>query len=228
MPATIISTANAEHYKWGGPKNTDCDAWYLVKTPEINIIEELMPPGTSETAHHHARARQFFFVLEGEATLVVEFHDFVLHAGEGLEVSPGQVHQATNRSRAAMRMVVTSQPPSHDDRIDFGVAATAATGPSEAEVTALVLKVYRQMMSGKLDPALLSPQMNAALTPDVTAQAQALFNGLGEPQKLALKSQQPTAGGTAYVYSGTFTAGDFQVLIELNKTGQVSGYRLVP
>jgi mannose-6-phosphate isomerase-like protein (cupin superfamily) len=118
MPATIISAANAEHYKWGGPSATDCDAWYLVKTPGLNIIEELMPPGTAETPHHHVHARQFVFVLEGQLTMMVEHHDFLLHPCEGLEVAPGQIHQAINRSAAAVRFLMTSQPPSHDDRIE--------------------------------------------------------------------------------------------------------------
>lgn len=90
MPTKIISTTSAEHYKWGGQQGTDCDGWHLVKTPDLSIIEELMPAGTSETRHSHVRARQFFYILEGELTLEVEHHHFVLHAHEGIEVSPGQ------------------------------------------------------------------------------------------------------------------------------------------
>ena len=118
MPASVISTANTEHYQWGGPNATDCDAWYLVRTPDLNIIEELMPPGTSETPHHHVHARQFFFVLEGRLTLMVEHHDFVANAGEGIEVAPGQLHRAINQSAGPLRILVTSQPPSHDDRVE--------------------------------------------------------------------------------------------------------------
>jgi mannose-6-phosphate isomerase-like protein (cupin superfamily) len=227
MPATIISTANAEHYKWGGPKGNDCDAWYLVKTAELNIIEELMPPGTAETPHHHAKARQFFFVLEGELTLMVEYHDFGVKAGEGVEVAPGQMHQAINRSAAALRIVVTSQPPSHDDRIE-DVAAAPAANVDDGGVTALVLRIYRQMMAGKVDVALLTPEMNAQLTPDVLGQAQMLFTAFGEPAKLTLKSKQPTANGTGYIFTGTLPTGDFQVMIEVNAGGQVAGYRLTP
>jgi len=76
-----------------------------------------MPTGTSEIRHSHVLARQFFFVLEGELTLEVEYHEFVLHAGDGIEISPGQRHQALNRSANPVRMIVTSQPPSHGDRI---------------------------------------------------------------------------------------------------------------
>ena len=102
MPTKIISTRSAEHYKWGGQQGTDCDGWHLVKTPDLSIIEELMPAG---------------YILEGELTLEVEHHHFVLHAHEGIEVSPGQQHQALNRSTKSVRMIVSSQPPSHGDRI---------------------------------------------------------------------------------------------------------------
>jgi len=118
MPAKTISTANAEHYTWGGVNKTDCDGWYLVSTPELQIIEEAMPPGTAETPHHHVRSRQFFYVLEGQLTMEIEFHEFPVNAGEGIEIAPGQVHCARNRSAKPLRILVTSQPPSHGDRIE--------------------------------------------------------------------------------------------------------------
>jgi mannose-6-phosphate isomerase-like protein (cupin superfamily) len=118
MPAKVISTKSAEHYKWGGEKNDDCDGWYLVKADSLNVIEELMPPGTSETRHSHVHARQFFYVLDGELTMEVEYHEFIVKAGEGIEVSPGQRHQAQNRSSRPVRILVTSQPPSHADRVE--------------------------------------------------------------------------------------------------------------
>ena len=118
MPATIISIKSAEHYKWGGPQGTDCDGWHLVKTSDLSVIEELMPASTSEARHSHARSRQFFYVLEGELTMEIEYHVFVLKKGEGIEVSPGQRHQAMNKSSSPLRILVTSQPPSHGDRID--------------------------------------------------------------------------------------------------------------
>jgi mannose-6-phosphate isomerase-like protein (cupin superfamily) len=114
MPATVIRAANAEHYTWGD----GCDAWYLVRTPSLHILEEQMPAGASETPHHHVHAHQFFFVLAGELTLIVEQQAHTLRPGEGLEIAPGEVHQALNRSQAPVRFLVTSQPPSHGDRID--------------------------------------------------------------------------------------------------------------
>jgi mannose-6-phosphate isomerase-like protein (cupin superfamily) len=118
MSIQIVRAESAEHYKWGGPHGTDCDGWHLVKTPELSIIEELMPAGTQEVRHLHVRARQFFFVLQGELTLAIETEQVVLHAGEGIEIPPGQRHQALNQSAGPVRMIVTSQPPSHGDRVN--------------------------------------------------------------------------------------------------------------
>lgn len=112
-PAKIIDTTNAEHYVWG----QGCDGWHLVKTPELSIILERMPSGTSEVRHFHHTSRQFFFVLEGEFTIEIEHHEFVLQPEQGIEVSPGQAHQAINHSGADVRFLVTSQPPSHGDRV---------------------------------------------------------------------------------------------------------------
>lgn len=112
MPTRIVDTSNAEHYTWG----IDCDGWHLVKGEGLSVIEERMPPGRSEERHSHTKSRQFFFVLEGELTLEVEHHDFVIAAGKGVEVHPGQAHQAINRGQADVRMLVISQPPSHGDR----------------------------------------------------------------------------------------------------------------
>jgi mannose-6-phosphate isomerase-like protein (cupin superfamily) len=117
MPAQPISTKSAEHYKWGGPQGTHCDGWHLVRTHELNVIEELMPPGTSEARHSHIHSHQFFYVLEGELILEVELHDFVLQRGEGLEISHGERHQVMNRSAKPTRILVTSHPPSHGDRM---------------------------------------------------------------------------------------------------------------
>jgi len=118
MPTNVVSKFNASHYKWGGPAGSDCDGWHLVHTSELSIIEEAMPAGTSETRHHHRRARQFFYVIEGELTLEIEQEFVTLHVGDGVEIAPGQAHQALNQSAATARFLVTSQPPSHGDRVE--------------------------------------------------------------------------------------------------------------
>jgi mannose-6-phosphate isomerase-like protein (cupin superfamily) len=110
----VISTESAPHYTWGD----GCDGWHLVRGEALSVIEERMPPGTAERRHRHGRSRQFFYVLSGELTLEVEGAERPLTANQGLEVAPGEVHQAFNRGARDVRFLVVSQPPSHGDRID--------------------------------------------------------------------------------------------------------------
>jgi mannose-6-phosphate isomerase-like protein (cupin superfamily) len=110
-----ISPANAEQYTWGAPEHP-CDAWHLVRAPELSVILERMPPGARETSHYHAQTRQFFFVLEGRLTIECDGRELELDAGISLEVRPGQPHQVFNRATQDARFLVVSQPPSHGDR----------------------------------------------------------------------------------------------------------------
>jgi mannose-6-phosphate isomerase-like protein (cupin superfamily) len=59
------SAKNAEHYLWGD----GCDGWHLLNRDDVSVIQERMPLGTSEQMHYHKIARQFFFVLDGRATM---------------------------------------------------------------------------------------------------------------------------------------------------------------
>ncbi len=111
-----VSRDSAEHYRWGGPDGSLCDGWHLLKTGELSVIEERMPPGAEEVRHFHERARQFFYVLEGELTMEIGGEVHVLAQGAGVEIAPGSRHQAINRSEANVRFLVVSQPPSHGDR----------------------------------------------------------------------------------------------------------------
>lgn len=87
-------------------------------TPNLNVIQERMPTGTQEVRHKHSRVRQFFYVLRGELTLDIDGVALVILAGSGLEVQPGQVHQARNESGADVEFLVISDGISRDDRVE--------------------------------------------------------------------------------------------------------------
>ena len=107
-----ISTTSAEHYTWGA----GCDGWHLVRTENLSVIQERMPPGTSEVRHRHLRARQFFYVLSGQLEVEVEGTTHRLEDGMGLEIAPGAMHQVRNHGTGDVMFLVISQPPSHGDR----------------------------------------------------------------------------------------------------------------
>ncbi|MEI7732560.1 MAG: cupin domain-containing protein [Verrucomicrobiota bacterium] len=113
-----ISKHTAEHYAWGD----GCDGWHLMKSDSLAVIQETVPPGTSETAHHHQHSRQFFFVLEGGLSIWSPEGVTRLCAGEGVQVEPGMVHRVWNPTEAPVHFLVISSPPSHGDRVLASIA----------------------------------------------------------------------------------------------------------
>jgi mannose-6-phosphate isomerase-like protein (cupin superfamily) len=108
-----ISKKSAEHYNWGAA----CDGWHLAKGDNLSVIHERMPGKTEEVRHYHERARQFFFVLSGEAMLEVDGVKLVLREQEGAEVPPGVWHQMKNERLDEVEFLVISTPPTRGDRI---------------------------------------------------------------------------------------------------------------
>lgn len=112
MPVT--SSDDAEHYVWGG----QCDGWHLVKSPALSVIQERVPPGGAEHRHLRCRAEQFFFVLDGIATLEADGVVHQLEGGQGLHVAAGTPHLLRNEAQTDLVFLVTSTPPSHGDRVE--------------------------------------------------------------------------------------------------------------
>ena len=108
----MIDRNVAEHYLWG----QGCDGWHLLKSPELSVIQERMPPGASEVRHLHQKSFQFFFILSGEATMEVDGKVERLHPGQGIEIPPLAPHQMMNRSEAVLEFLAVSCPPNHGDR----------------------------------------------------------------------------------------------------------------
>lgn len=111
----VVSIENAEHYIWG----EICDGWHLLKSGEISVIQERVPAGGAEVNHYHEKARQFFYVLEGEGTIVFEDQDIILRKGQGIEIAPNVPHQFKNQSNADVHFLVISTPPTRGDRVNL-------------------------------------------------------------------------------------------------------------
>ena len=109
----MIDKRTAEHYSWGN----SCDGWHLVQDATLSVIEERMPPGTSEVRHYHEKANQFFYVLHGSLSVDVGGTELVLNPGQGVYVSAGEAHQVRNPAAVDAEFLVVSNPPSHGDRV---------------------------------------------------------------------------------------------------------------
>ncbi|HEX6033374.1 MAG TPA: cupin domain-containing protein [Anaerolineales bacterium] len=120
----VVSIETAEHYIWG----EICDGWHLLKRDDISVIRERVPAGGAEVMHYHERARQFFYILEGEGMMVFEDHHVVLRKDEGLEIVPQIKHQFRNQSQADVHFLVISIPSTRGDRINVAQAAVLGGG----------------------------------------------------------------------------------------------------
>lgn len=109
---SIISTENAEHYLWGD----NCDGWHLVKSANLSVIQESVPPNCSEKRHYHEKAEQFFFILKGKATMELNGKEYIIDANQGIHIPAGAVHKLSNKQQSDLIFTVTSTPPSHGDR----------------------------------------------------------------------------------------------------------------
>ena len=112
---SVISKNIAEHYKWGD----SCDGWHFVKSKNLGVIFEFMPPNSSEKRHFHNTSEQFFFILSGIATIDLDSNSFIVPAASGIHVNAGVEHQMQNKQKVPLEFLVVSTPPSHGDRFDI-------------------------------------------------------------------------------------------------------------
>lgn len=111
MP-TVKSIHNSEHYTWGD----GCDGWHLLKTNSLSVIQEKMPPGTSEQLHFHTNAQQVFYILSGVATFDVDGELAVVNANESLHIPKLTKHSISNKGNETLEFLLVSEPAAHGDR----------------------------------------------------------------------------------------------------------------
>lgn len=105
--------ANSEHYIWGD----NCHGWHLLKNDRLSIIEESMPPNTSEVKHYHNKAQQFFYILKGNAVFELDNTTVQIGEREGIHIGRKVVHQIRNEGNMDLEFLVISEPSSKGDRV---------------------------------------------------------------------------------------------------------------
>lgn len=108
----VRSIHNADHYTWGD----NCDGWHLLKTDTLSVIQERMPPRSSEQLHFHTRSQQLFYILSGTATFEIEGQVTIANAKKSLHISGGIKHCISNNNNEELIFLVISEPDSHGDR----------------------------------------------------------------------------------------------------------------
>ena len=112
-----VSSNTQTAYKWG----EGGVGWPLVDTDGLLVIEETLAPGCSEKRHHHKKATQFFYILEGTALMKIDGQNIVLAQGMALHIQPETDHAIANESSNEVRFLVISAPSTRSDRHEIVV-----------------------------------------------------------------------------------------------------------
>jgi len=107
-----ISKQNSEHYIWG----QNCDSWVLLNSEQLSIKQEVIPPNSKEEFHFHKCAQQFFFILKGVATFIVDEETFEVEESSGFHITPNKIHLVENKSDVNLEFLVISNPSTNNDR----------------------------------------------------------------------------------------------------------------
>ncbi len=111
----VTSKDNAEHYNWGN----QCDGWHLLKSETLSVIQERMPPDTSEQEHYHILAQQVFYILSGTATFILDGNLIIVEANQSVIIPKGVGHCIKNLSNIDLHFLVISEPKAHGDRVNI-------------------------------------------------------------------------------------------------------------
>lgn len=98
---------------WG----INCQSWTLKNSNELSIKYEMMPPGTQEQMHFHQESSQFFFILKGRASFVIDDQKINLIKDEAVSIRPFQIHVISNESDENLEFLLISNPSTNQDRI---------------------------------------------------------------------------------------------------------------
>jgi len=84
-----------------------------------NIVQVLMPAGHSGGSHYHKLAEETYYILKGEADIVIDGYSFKATPGMMVSILPGEVHDVINNTDGDFELLAISSPPfSPDDSID--------------------------------------------------------------------------------------------------------------
>ncbi len=105
---------NSEHYYW----QNNCQGWRLVDKQDLSVIEEEMPPHTSEVFHFHKYAQQLFFINSGIAEFELDNKKYKVATGQSFYIEPNLKHRISNNTNEILKFIVISHPSTKNDRFE--------------------------------------------------------------------------------------------------------------
>lgn len=106
MTPDAPDSAEARRSTW----DDGVSATHLLARPDLSVDHLFLPPGSGLKTHSHHRSRQYFHVLQGEATFMIGPRTLTVAAGAGLEVPPRLRHLVRNDSTEDVQVMLSSAP----------------------------------------------------------------------------------------------------------------------
>jgi mannose-6-phosphate isomerase-like protein (cupin superfamily) len=97
----------------------DAGVKYLFRGPKIDWGVILLLPGQTLGGHYHQEVEETFYVLQGQATFVVNGSEYSASAGDALRMDPTDRHDICNSSDQPLKVVFIKYPYLPRDKVDI-------------------------------------------------------------------------------------------------------------
>src|SRR5262245_51839102 len=70
-----------------------------------------VPSGKLSPRHYHKVSEETYYILKGQARMIIDGHEFTLSPGQSLLIMPDEVHQVFNDKAETLEFLVICAPP---------------------------------------------------------------------------------------------------------------------
>ncbi len=80
-------------------------------TTRHSFAHVVITPGKLSPRHYHKVCEETYYILKGQARMIIDGHEFTLSPGQSLLIMPGEVHQVFNDEAETLEFLVVCAPP---------------------------------------------------------------------------------------------------------------------
>ncbi len=83
-----------------------------------SLAEARLPAGTATTPHHHVVTEEIYYVLEGQAEMLLDDELQTVGPGDAIAIPPGVIHQIRNTGSVTLKFLCCCVPAyEHSDTV---------------------------------------------------------------------------------------------------------------
>ena len=79
-----------------------------------SLAEARLPEGTGTIPHFHPQTEEIYYILEGEAEMIIADEQQCVGVGDAIAIPPGIVHQIVNRGVGTLKFICCCAPAYED------------------------------------------------------------------------------------------------------------------